>query len=149
MNLANKSTNLKLEKTKMRYSARTALIVFGLILGFYSIMAFADTNKSIADIAKNIMDSFKQLGQLMLAMAYLSGFGFVISSIFKFKQHKDNPTQIPVSTPIALLMVGIVLIFLPGILRPAGYTIFGTGAQLEQLAGGFKGEGAESIPGSQ
>lgn len=147
MNLANNTNELKLARAKRRHRARIALVTLSALIGFYSISAFADVNQSIADIAKNIMASFQQLGQLMLAIAYLSGFGFVISSIFKFKQHKDNPTQIPVSTPLALLMVGIVLIFLPGIIRPTGYTIFGTGATLENLAGGFTGTGAESIPG--
>lgn len=123
-------------------------IIACTLLCFYGA-AFADANKSIGDIAANIMTSFKQLGQLMFAIAYLSGFGFTLSAIFKFKQHKDNPTQIPVSTPLSLLMVGIILIFLPGIILPSGYTIFGTGADLTGMAGGFTGKGAESLPGAK
>lgn len=26
-----------------------------------------------------------------------NGIGYIISSIFKFKQHKDNPTQVPLN----------------------------------------------------
>lgn len=122
------------------------LIFLGIPL-FYCVSVYAlGENVGLGDIAKNIMQSFQDLGKLMLAIAYLSGFGFTVSSIFKFKQHKDNPTQIPVSTPLALLMVGIVLIFLPGIIRPAGYTIFGS-SDLENMAGGFQGSGAEHLPG--
>lgn len=125
-------------------------IAITLLLYCFCGNAFAeDLNKSLGDIATNIMNSFAQLGQLMLAIAYLSGFGFTVSAIFKFKQHKDNPTQIPVSTPLALLMVGIVLIFLPGIIRPAGSTIFGSTANLENMAGGFKGTGVGNIPGGK
>lgn len=123
-----------------------ALIV-GMSLLFCS-SAYAD-NVTLGDIAANMMKSFKDLGKLMLAIAYLSGFGFTISAIFKFKQHKDNPTQIPVSTPLALLFVGIILIFLPGIIEPTGYTIFGSGASLGDMAGGFEGGGAEKLPGAQ
>lgn len=104
---------------------------------------------TIGDIAANIMKSFKALGQLMLAISYLSGIGFVVSSIFKFKQHKDNATQIPVSTPLALLAVGVTLIFLPGIIRPSGGTFFGAAdSTLDQMAGGFLGGGARGLPGA-
>jgi len=48
-------------------------------------------------------------------------------AIAKFKQHKDNPTQIPIGTPIALLFIGAALLFLPTILQIAGGTIFGDG----------------------
>ena len=133
--------------------------VVAVFLLFYSGYIFADacsgagtgsgTNQSLKDIACSIMGSFQALGQLMIALSYLSGLGFAIAAIFKFKQHKDNPTQIPVSTPIALLGVGVVLIFLPGIVTPVGYTIFGSGASLEEMAGGYGGGGATHIPGGK
>ena len=44
----------------------------------------------------------------------------------KFKQHKDNPTQVPIGTPIALVSVEAALLFLPSILTVAGNTMFGT-----------------------
>jgi hypothetical protein len=34
-----------------------------------------------------------QLAQLMAALSFVAGFGFIIGAIVKFKQHKDNPTQ--------------------------------------------------------
>lgn len=114
---------------------------------FIGTVFAADTVTTIGNLADNITGSFQQLGKLMAATSYLAGFGFAIAGIFKFKQHKDNPTQIPMGTPIALLAVGIILIFLPGIIRPAGFTIFGNAATLEDTAGGFKGGGAEKMPG--
>ena len=136
-------------KTKKSKIFQNIIAIFALLLLFSeAAYAAAGGNVSLGDIATNIMESFQNLGKLMLAIAYLSGFSFTISSIFKFKQHKDNPTQIPVSTPLALLIVGIMLIFLPGIIEPTGYTIFGTGTDLKGMAGGFKGGGAEHIPGA-
>ena len=52
----------------------------------------------------------------MLAVAYIAGLGFGVAAIFKFKQVKDNPTQIPISTPFALLGVSTLLVFLPGVI---------------------------------
>jgi hypothetical protein len=37
----------------------------------------------------------------------------------------DNPTQIPIGTPIALIFIAAALIFLPTIFNVAGGTIFG------------------------
>jgi hypothetical protein len=38
---------------------------------------------------------FVELAQSITAISYRAGFAFVIAAIFKFKQHKDNPTQSP------------------------------------------------------
>lgn len=118
------------------------LIAAVVVLGFCGI-ALADTGgaQTIGDVSKKITGSFMDLGKLMVAIAYLAGFGFTIAAIFKFKQHKDNPTQIPIGTPIALLVIGIVLIFLPGIIKIGG----GTASLTE--AGGFTGEGVKAVPG--
>ncbi|KAF5271535.1 hypothetical protein FQR65_LT05155 [Abscondita terminalis] len=75
--------------------------------------------------------------------AYMAGIGFCMASMLKFKAHKDNPTQIPIGTPIALLFIGAALIFLPNIFRIAGYTVFGgtSGAGGVYGTTGLPGEG--------
>ena len=109
--------------------------------------ALADSSATIGDIAKNVTGSFSDVVSLMIAVSYLLGVGFAGAAIFKFKQHKDNPTQIPIGTPIALLVIGILLIFLPGLIGPIGQTIFGSGASVSSLAGGPSGTGG-SLPGT-
>ena len=81
----------------------------------------------------------------MTGTAYLAGLGFGISAVFKFKQHKDNPTQIPIGTPFALLAVSVVSIFLPSIYVPAGATVFGDSGG---TGGGFEGGGSSVLPGA-
>ena len=90
---------------------------------------------TFGDLAIGVTGSFSGMGSLMIATAYLAGIGFSIAAIFKFKQHRDNPTQIPVGTPLALFIIGIILIFFPGIVKPTGSTIFGGNA----ISGGFSG----------
>lgn len=114
----------------------------GLAIGLYTATACAKEAKDLQEIATNVTQSFGALGQMMIAIAYLAGIGFTIASIFKFKQHKDNPTQIPIGTPLAMLVIGIVLIFMPMVIKPAGQTIFGD----TKSAGGFKGGGALKLP---
>jgi len=119
-----------------------ALIGLG-IAGFYAASALAVAN-DIAGIANQVSGTFQSLGKLMAATAYLAGFGLTIAAIFKFKQHKDNPQQTPMGTPITMLLVGVALIFLPNIIQPAGTSIFGTGAAV----GGFTGSGINAAPGA-
>ena len=95
-------------------------------LYFYAGFAQADgTAKDLGQVASNITSSFGNLAKLITAGAYMAGIGFMMASMLKFKAHKDNPTQIPIGTPIALLFIGAALIFLPNIFHIAGYTIFG------------------------
>lgn len=91
--------------------------------------------KTIGDIGTQITTSFAGLAKLVTAGAYIAGMGFALTSILKFKQHKDNPTNIPIGTPIALLFIGGALLFLPNLFGIAGQTIFGTTAG----AGGISG----------
>jgi intracellular multiplication protein IcmD len=91
----------------------------------YAAMSKADEVLTLGAMALKITESFYGLSKLITAGAYMAGIGFVMASMLKFKAHKDNPTQIPIGTPIALLFVGSALIFLPHIFIIAGYTIFG------------------------
>lgn len=119
----------------------------GVCLLGVSASVFAEA-EGLGQIAKNITGSFQSIGELMIGTAYLAGIGFGIAAIFKFKQHKDNPTQIPVGTPIALLVIAIALVFLPFLFKPAGETIFGNAASSFGSSGsGFEGGGAGFLPG--
>lgn len=82
----------------------------------------------IASLADNLKGNFSALAQLITAGSYVAGFGFILASIFKFKSHKDNPTQIPVGTPIALLFIGAAMVFLPSLIGSAGKSVFSQGS---------------------
>lgn len=80
----------------------------------------------LGTVANTVTGTFGDLTRLLTAGSYVAGIGFAIGAIMKFKQHKDNPTQIPVGTPIALIFIAAALIFLPTILGVTGATLFGT-----------------------
>jgi intracellular multiplication protein IcmD len=130
-----------IRKIKKSCFAKGLLLLLTAGACFYTGHAFAAS--SLSDIATNITGTFSDVGKLVVAIAYIAGFGFVMASIFKFKQHKDNPTQIPMGTPIAMLILGIALLFMPSIITTGSQTIFGGSA----TAGGFSGEGATSVSG--
>lgn len=101
------------------------LLAIGLLI--MTGTAFADSSMTLGGMASQIITSFTSLTKLITAGSYLAGMGFSVAAIMKFKQHKDNPTQIPVGTPIALIFIAAALLFLPSILGVTGSTMFGSG----------------------
>ncbi len=101
------------------------LVVAGM---FYMGHAYAQAAGTIGTVATRVTKSFGALAKLITAAAYIAGLGFSVGAVLKFKQHKDNPTQIPIGTPIAMLFIAAALIFLPTIFGITGATIFGEGA---------------------
>jgi intracellular multiplication protein IcmD len=73
-------------------------------------------------VASNITNSFTSVTKLITAGSYLAGLAFSISAIMQFKQHKDNPSQVPVGTTIALVFISAALLFLPTIVSVGGQT---------------------------
>lgn len=127
---------------KKKAVVTTLIVGAGLLC---SVSALAAGDQTIGSLADNITGTFTSVGKLIIATSYLAGLGFSVSALFKFKQHKDNPQQIPIGTPITLLIIGAVMIFLPLIFGPAGQTIFGERASSVQ--GGFTGGSVSVLPG--
>jgi intracellular multiplication protein IcmD len=90
----------------------------------------------IGEIATNITGNLKAVAKLVTAGSYVGGMAFAVGAVAKFKQHKDNPTQIPLSTPIVLLFVGIALIFIPAIFQAGGGTLFKGSGMVAGVSGG-------------
>jgi intracellular multiplication protein IcmD len=80
----------------------------------------------LAGVAKNILAGLKDIGAAIFAAAYVAGAGFALGAMMKFKQHKDNPTQIPIGTPLALLFIAVALLFLPSLLKVSSESLFGS-----------------------
>lgn len=121
------------------------LFALPLILIGVSAYAGGASTTGLAGLANNVTKSIGAFGELLISISYLAGIGFMVAAIFKFKQHKDNPTQVTVGTPIAMLFIGIGLVFLPYIVTQAGTTIIGKTPTSGQ-AGGFTGN-TSGLPG--
>lgn len=111
----------------------------GIYLLSQSLLADSGAKKDLKGMAHELTGQFTNIAQLMVAVAYVAGIGFGISAIFKFKQHKDNPTQVPIGTPFAMLAISVLLVFLPAIYGPAGTSIFGTSSVSGSTSGSLSG----------
>lgn len=117
------------------YKLKNLLFIAGAITFGLLISSEAFSEQTVGTMASQIAGSFKALAKLVTAGSFIAGLGFAVGAIMKFKQHKDNPTQIPVGTPIALVLIAAALIFLPTIISISGGTMFGATAK----AGGVTG----------
>jgi intracellular multiplication protein IcmD len=99
-----------------------------LFVGLLPAGAFATSYITLGAMASSITSNFQSVSKLITAASYVGGLGFMISSIMKFKQHKDNPQQTPIGQPVGLLFIAAALLFLPSVLGLAGMTIFGGGS---------------------
>lgn len=119
----------------MKKWSNSLLTILVTATAFYTGFAYADQVKTVGDIGVQITNSFAGLAKLITAGAYIAGMGFALTAILKFKAHKDNPTQIPIGTPIALLFIGGALLFLPNLFSIAGMTIFGSTSNVGSIYG--------------
>lgn len=108
-------------------------IVFSSLLGLgilflISPSVFAEGMK-LKDVATNLESSVTSLVSIIKAGCYLAGVGFLVGGIMKFKQHKDNPTQVTIGQPIALIVIAGALLFMPTLIDVAGDALFGSKAE--------------------
>ena len=113
-------SNPRVRYTLLALTSSALLVHFGI--------TEAQGDYDLGSVATSVTSTFGKVAKLITATAYISGLGFSIGAMLKFKQHKDNPTQIPIGTPIALLFIAAALIFLPNIFGVTGATLFGSSA---------------------
>ncbi len=89
----------------------------------------------IGSVAAQVTTNVGAIAKLVTAASYVAGMAFAVGAIVKFKAHKENPTQIPIGTPIALLFVGAALIFIPTVFSVSGKTLFGSSGNVGTVAG--------------
>lgn len=104
-----------------------SLLGLACLVGVSAVFA-ASGAPGLGAVADTARTNLEGVARLITAAAYVAGMAFVVGAIVKFKAHKDNPTQIPIGTPIALLFVGAALIFIPAVFSSAGGTLFGASA---------------------
>ena len=98
---------------------------------------------SLGCIAIRLTGGATSVIDMLLGLSFVSGWCFIIAAIFKFKQVRENPTQVPVSTPFAFLLTAMLLIFIPGLMTTGAVTIFGNTFTKSPMS--LTGQQAESI----
>ena len=114
---------------------KVAWLVFGAILFLgLGTVGFAAMS-GIGSVAATATGNLSNIAKLITAASYVAGMAFAIGAVIKFKAHKDNPTQVQISQPIALLFIGAALMFIPSVFKTSGHTLFGQSGQAGSVSG--------------
>jgi hypothetical protein len=107
-------------------AAQTGTVTSGGSCATSAVVTVANSTRHADAAVETNVSSFGNIASLIDAGSYVAGFGFAVGAILKFKQHKDNPTQVPIGTPIALIFIAAALLFIPTLIPVSGGTIFGS-----------------------
>lgn len=124
-----------------RFMKCTAKVGIGLaVLGALGFVAnsYADavtSGLSLSGVGSHIQNTVSNIAKILSNVALIAGIGLILAAFFKFHQHKLNPTQVPLSQGITLLLVGTGLTLFPIMLPTARNTIAGSTASISQLSG--------------
>jgi intracellular multiplication protein IcmD len=104
---------------------------------FFAGSAMADGPSAVAltSITSNINTTVSEVSKILGDIALVAGVGFVLASFFKFHQHKLNPTQVPISQGVTLLLIGAGLLLFPTMMPTAKQSVFGSSASIGTVGG--------------
>lgn len=128
----------------MRQLIKTAFKVIAVLsLAIVGSAVAAPAAVSLTSIATNVNKSVSGAATIISDVSLIAGVSFVMSSFFKFHQHKLNPTQVPLSQGISMLLVGAGLCLFPTLLLTTSKAMFGVssinqigGTQIGSIVGG-------------
>ncbi|BBB15909.1 Dot/Icm secretion system protein IcmD [Candidatus Rickettsiella viridis] len=68
---------------------------------------------SLGELTDRMMLPFSVLTSALYNISLAIGIALLFGALIQYKNHKNNPGQVPFSRPITLLIFGVVLIVLP------------------------------------
>jgi len=97
---------------------KLSLLVFLIMLSITN--TYADS-LSLGDMADWVMGPVNGLGKVFGYICLIGGIGMILGSFLQYKAHRENPSQVRLTTPVFLLVVGIILLLIPFVGILVGY----------------------------
>lgn len=141
-----KSTNHKTMQNKLANMLPVFLLTTQVA---YADSACVGDANGLQVVLLNLYCSFADIANLLGGSAYLGGLAFGSAAAFKFKQHRDNPTQVTVGAPIIYLTIAVGLVFLPSLLMEGRATLFDSDDEVSPSYIGVNYDKIEKNPWAQ
>lgn len=71
------------------------------------------TGPSLGQVAGGMLEPMGAFSELFYDICYIIGGMLLMGSAVQYKHHRDTPTQVPVSKPVVLLILGLAFVLLP------------------------------------
>lgn len=109
-----------------------------MLAGFFIANdAMATATVTLSGISSNVGKSIGHIANLLEDVSLVTGIGFVLASFFKFHQHKLQPTQVPMSQGVTLLVIGAGLCVFPHLLNTTTTAAFGQSVAKQSAISGL------------
>ena len=95
-------------------------IFFKMILIFGASMVLADSDMTLSASLASVASLYTQIAAIFTGAAYVAGLMLFVGAIFKFRQHREAPQQVPIGQPLTLFGLSVLAVFLPGFLDLTG-----------------------------
>lgn len=100
----------------------TGFLRWGVCLGIFleeNTYAYVGTpSQSLGGVAHNLLDAERSLQSFIQFVCLMTGVGLLIASIGMFKKHWQNPAEVALSRPVAMVILGVALVVLAFIPMP-------------------------------
>lgn len=90
-----------------------------ILVCFIPLIASAETQSGIGQIAENIMVPVNIVTQLASGASIAVGITFLFACLIRYFEYRRNPLAHPLGTVLTLLIIGLVLLGLPFVYRLA------------------------------
>ena len=91
-----------------------------MILIFGASMVLADGDMTLSASLAAVASLYTQIAAIFTGAAYVAGLMLFVGAIFKFRQHREAPQQVPIGQPLTLFGLSVLAVFLPGFLDLTG-----------------------------
>lgn len=83
------------------------------ILLLASSYAYALIPDSLGDLSNKLLLPMSLLTNALYNMSLAIGIALLFGALIQYKNYRNNPSQVPLSRPITLLVFGVILVVLP------------------------------------
>ncbi|MFM2322515.1 MAG: Dot/Icm secretion system protein IcmD [Pseudomonadota bacterium] len=83
------------------------------ILFIFSVNASALASDSLGDLSDKLLLPLSLLTGALYNMSLAIGIALLFGALIQYKNYRNNPSQVPLSRPITLLVFGLILLILP------------------------------------
>jgi len=119
--------------------AVAAIATFGVALFTpelaHAVPATTTAANNFGTMFTNLATALGPAATFITGASYVAGVGFGVAALIGFKNHSENPQQIPMKQPMVKAVVAVCLVYFGYFLSSAAGTLFGVGASTTGTAG--------------
>lgn len=130
----------------MRCSRFIAVLIFTALLTV-PFAHEAQAGQKLGDVFTNVLLSWNGIAGFLAMVSYISGIFLAVHSIFKFKDHVNNPHQTKISDGVKRMLAGGMFLSLPYMCAVLQHSILGSATNNPQNTGFTNAAVADSLDG--